>query len=247
MKKELVIGIFVLGIFLFSGFVSAQEIQIKGKVLDQITGEPLNNVKLDYFNSEIITNDKGEFMFDTNTNFDISKRWVFLEECYEYGYFSLFKDYKIYAKDESGLIAQYELASIKNVFGKEDVVKEVEGNPIIDIGDMLLPPSASVEIKSDIPFYSTEVDLTNIDGGAHGQRGYNKEHFIPIVPIGHPLRIGFYDESQNVEYSSEYTIPENAKCKTITLNYDSKENESTWRVKRSGFWQKIKCFFSKSC
>lgn len=246
MKKGLVL---CLAVLLSISFVAAQDIQIKGKILDQLTGEPLEGVRLfsdDIFSpEEIITNSNGEFTFNTNTDFERVGRWSFIKNCYEYGDIMLSKNHEVYAEGESGLIRSYNLALIKPVFGKGDVIREVEGEDIIDVGELVIAPAADINAKSDIPFESASVSWVSLDEGAHGKSGYSKEHLIQKVPIGHPLYITFSDQVGNEINSGEYIISEDNKCKTIVLKYNSEKDKSKWYVKTPGFFGGIINWFKE--
>ena len=131
MKQKIILSIFIILVLgLVTPFVYAQEtggdtepgvysITIKGKLVDQITGEPVKGAELmsayEFSPSKVITEDNGNFQFTVSSDFklkegpeigksDIGAQWTFFTRCYDYAYINLQREYNDYDQDSANIV-----------------------------------------------------------------------------------------------------------------------------------------------
>ena len=217
---------------------TAQEvhnIQIKGRLVDQVTGEPINGAVLgsayEFSPSEVITDDNGNFQFTVSSDFklkegpeagntSIGAQWTFSTRCYDYAYIVLQKDYNGYA-----------MALRETVFDQAEKVKDISNQQTINLGDLKMYPNADVSIDSDIATsFSVMYKYKNSQGyNGPGQGGYTQEHYLSnALPLNYDVFIQFQDEAGKEYKSSVYTIPSEARCGVVSLKYNN--GESQWSI-----------------
>jgi len=220
------------------------EILIRGKLVNQLTGEPVKGAKLmsayEFSPDEVITDSTGEFSFKIKTDFIIKEggeigksdnggQWSFYRNCYDYATLATQKDYE---KWENGqLIKKYGIALREGVFDEAWIDTEVSGKSELDVGELMIYPRADITIKSDIATgYSVMYKYKNSEGyNGPGQSGYSKEHYLSsALPLDYDVFIQFHDESGKEYKSSTYHVPRNAHCGIVSLKYF--DGESEWSV-----------------
>ena len=134
----------ILLIILLASFVHAEEILVKGKLVDELTGEPISGAELmsayEFSPSQVITDSDGNFGFGVDINFrvkgstqpEIGGQWSFAKKCYNYASVVL-------QRDRNG----YSLAHIDIPFDGEEIVNDVSRMRVIDIGELKAYPMST--------------------------------------------------------------------------------------------------------
>ncbi|MGK0209682.1 MAG: hypothetical protein ACI83O_000964, partial [Patescibacteria group bacterium] len=243
--------IFLSLILLTAGFSQAQTdnqelITIKGKLLDQVTNEPVAGAELNSgeptIPEKIFTNKEGEFLFYIDKKFveenDPNKSqyaarasWGFYADCYGWSDSTILKrNHQEFIERESQ--GSFELALIKEKFDARTEVEEVSGKEIIDVGNVYIHPSADImtltENKSTM---FVQYKYKNREGyNGPGQIGHTYDHnLLNALPLGYDVFIQFEDVEGRRSQSSIYKVPLDAKCKVVELAQAS--NLSDWSVK----------------
>jgi|TARA_Y100000031_G_C8229033_1_gene389953 hypothetical protein len=219
-------------------------ITIKGKLIDQLSGKPVEGAQLmsayEFSPSNVLTDKNGNFEFSVNSDFkikegpetgksDIGAQWTFFKDCYDYGYIVLQKNYEVWSSGK--LQNTYSMALRQTVFDEDEKVKDVSGKKTIDLGSLEIYPNADVSIESDIATsFNVMYKYKNREGyNGPGQSGYTTEHYLSsALPLDYDVYIQFEDASGNEYQSSTYRIPSNARCGVISLEYFNGESE--WSV-----------------
>ncbi|MBI4144354.1 carboxypeptidase regulatory-like domain-containing protein [Candidatus Woesearchaeota archaeon] len=212
-------------------------ILIKGRLVDQLTGEPIAGAQLmsayNFSPSEVVSDENGNFQFSVSSDFKLSEghtsredntggSWSFFRGCYDYAYITLGKNFN-----------GFSMALRETRFDAlpEEVVTNVSGQNIVDVGELTMYPMADISIDSDIAssinvFFKYKF-REGYNGG--GQSGYPKEHYLSIaLPLDYEVFIQFGDEFGNTYNSSVYRTPLAAKCRAVRLGYFN--GESKWSV-----------------
>ena len=218
-----------------------ERITLKGKLVDQLTGEPVAGAKLvsayEFSPQKVITDANGNFRFEVGTDFivkegpevgksDVGGQWDFNAGCYKYATLSMMRNQEIW--EDGRLIDFYPLSITKHEFDTEENSREVVGT-IVDLGELKIYPSATLITKTDIEssldvFYKYK----NLEGyNGPGQGGYSMSHSLSkAVPLGYDTHLVFTDESGREYETSEYSAPTQSTCGIVTLSF--KNGKSEW-------------------
>lgn len=210
-------------------------ILIKGKLVDQMTGEPVKGAELisayEFSPSKVLTDDDGNFQFTVSSDFklkegpeigknDIGAQWTFFTRCYDYAYIVMQRNYN-----------GHSMALIGTVFDQDEKVKDISNQKTVDLGNLKMYPNADISIDSDIATsFSVMYKYKNGKGyNGPGQSGYTKEHYLSsALPLDYDVFIQFQDESGKELKSSVYTTPLEARCGVVSLKYSN--GKSQWSI-----------------
>lgn len=242
MKKAIIISL-ILMIGLVGVVSAATTITVKGRIVDWLTGTPIEGVRLEsvyeFSPSEVITDSSGNFEFTIKDDFkrkeeveagmpDVSATYNFYSAysaCYGYAQIGVLKNYE-----------SYPLAlTIYGFFDKKEEVKDISGKTLINLGDIKMYPMAHLSTTNDVGA-SVEVQgkhKNNIDydewHSLGGNANYNYEHSsTAILPLDYDVRVKFIEEGGREYLSTSFRVPNDAKCKEIYLKFEN--GEFMWSV-----------------
>ena len=248
MKKEFIAFAIVVLLMGISFVSAATTLTVKGRLVDQTSGQGISGAMLgsayEFSPSEYFTDSNGDFQFTITDAFnrkegaeagmpDVGGTYTFFDSeglCHDYGYVALQKNYEIWSNGQK--TGTYGLALRKNIFGEGEQVTDVSGKTTVDVGDIKMNPRAHIATQSDIEasieiFYKKSSSTEFIGGG--GQGGFDTEHAQTVsLPLDYDVYIRFTDEQGRTYQSTTFHVPADAKCKTISLNYEN--GQSSWTV-----------------
>jgi len=236
---------------------AGENVKISGRVVDKLTGMPVSNAGIlsayEFLPTDFMTSSDGKFELTLNTDFILkegpekgnknnSGNWNFFKQCYGYTQFELIKNYQ---ENKNGRSAGFhELALLKKIFDDDIIVTGlgVGESSAISIGDFPMQPMASLSIKTKSPFYGVDLlyesksDSKNAES-LMGSGNYSSSYELTdSLPLDHSVFVVFLNENGSEEArSSIYSVPPDAQCKKIILEYDPENNLSEWYVKKDGF------------
>jgi hypothetical protein len=224
------------------GIIDMGEIAVVGRLVDEMTGEPIVGAKLysayEFSPSEVITGPNGKFEFTVTTEFKIKEgiekgqsdsggTWAFLDDCHGWAdNIGFQKNYEVWK--DGMLDKSYSLALRNSRFDAEEEVEDASGKEVVNIGDVYAWPQADIAIESDIEAgYDVMYKYRNSEGyNGPGQSGYSRDHYLSnALPLGYDVFIQFEDEAGNEYASSTYKVPSGAGCGIVSLRYFNGESE----------------------
>src|SRR3989344_8681 len=220
--------------------VEPEDITLSGRLVDQLTGEPVVGAALQspYSYSpygEVRTDENGRFEFTVRSDFSVdnfgqpqqqqSGTWWFYRDCYGYAAINLTRGY---SQRES-----IKLALVIDSFDQEQVVRDVSGQSHIDVGDVSFYPNATLRIVTDEPM-SFEIRLPYKNFNGYNGPGYSipTTDFIlsNTLPIDYDASVIFTNASGATFKTGTYHVPQEAHCGTVLLEF--KDGDGEWSVQQ---------------
>ena len=236
----------LLTLFLIQSVLGADQILIKGRLVDQLTGEPIEGAELtsayEFSPSEVRTDSNGNFAFNVDINFrpkgstegDVGGQWTFFRRCYDYTYIGLQKDYNGYG-----------LALRETPFDSKERVKDISGQSVIDLGELKAYPMVDISVKTDKNLaFTVQYKYKNLEGyNGGGNMNYKQDHYSSnALPVNYDVFIKFTNKKGEPFVSTTHHVPQDVGCEPISLKYF--EGQSEWSIgltqpEQKGFFGRV--------